>query len=117
MMPPSPGQWLWCRLIVLFALGTLLGHVCALEPGHHDLADVSAGIGSADLDFGGAVTIHEASCESLKPAFTWPGMRVTDSRPLPVPGLAVSGSARAWRAANAPVPRVPLFVLHAALLI
>ena len=113
----SPDQSLWRRLIVLFAFGTLLGHVCVLEPGHHDLADVSAGIGSADPDLGGSVAIHAASCESLKSSSAWPGMRAIDSRPLPVPGLAVSGSARAWRAANVPVPRVPRFVLHAALLI
>jgi len=106
-----------CWLVVLFAVGTLLGPVCALESGHHHLADASAGIGSAGPDFGGPVTIDQASCESLKPASAWPVMRAIDSRPPPVPGLAVPDSTRAGRAATVPVPRLPLFVLHAALLI
>jgi hypothetical protein len=88
------------------------------EPGHHHhLADASAWIGSVGPDSGGPVAIDEASCESLKPASAWPVMRAIDSRPLPVSGLAVPGSAGAGQAATVPVPRLPLFVLHAALLI
>ena len=102
---------------MLFAVATMLGHVCGLEPGHHHLADASAWIGSAGPDSGGPVAIDEASCESLKPPSAWPVMRAIDSQPLPVPGLAVPGLARAGQAASAPVPRPPLFVLHAALLI
>jgi hypothetical protein len=117
MAPSSPGHRLMCRLVVLFAVGTLLGHVCALEPGHHHPADASAGIGFAGPDSGGPVAIDEASCENLKPASVWPVIRAIDNRPLPVPGLVVPGSVRAGRAASALVPRPPLFVLHAALLI
>jgi hypothetical protein len=111
------GSPLMCRLVLLFAVGTLLGHVCAPEPGHHHLVDASACIGSTGPDSGGPMAIDEASCESLKPASAWPVMRAIDSRPLPVSGLAVRDSARAGRAADVPVPRLPLFVLHAALLI
>jgi hypothetical protein len=117
MAPSSPGHRLMCWLVVLFAFGTLLGHVCALEPGHHHPADASAGIGFAGPHSGEPVAIDEASCESLKPASVWPVIRVIDGRPLPVPGRAVPGSVRAGQAANVPVPRLPLFVLHAALLI
>jgi hypothetical protein len=105
------------RLVVAFAVATLLGHVCGLDPGHHHLADASAGIGSASHDSGGRVAIDDASCESLKPESAWPVMRTLDSQPLPFPGLAVPGSVRAGRAASAPGPHLPLFVLHAALLI
>jgi hypothetical protein len=105
------------RLVVAFAVATLLGHVCGLEPGHHHLADASAAIGSAGPDSGGPMAIGEASCESLKPASAWPVMRAVDSRPLPVPGPTVPGLPRVGRAADVPVPRLPLFVLHAALLI
>ena len=106
-----------CRLVVLFAVVTLLGHVCGLEPGHHHLADASAWISSAGPDSGGSVTIDEASCDSVKPTTVWPVIRNIDSRPLHVPDLVVPGSARAGWAPNLPVPRLPLFVLHAALLI
>lgn len=112
----SPGHQLMCRLVTLFAVATLLGHVCGLEPGHPHLADASTWIGSPGIDSGGPVAIDEASCESLKSASAWPVMRAIDSRPLPVPGLAC-GSAMAGRDADVPIPRLPLFVLHAALLI
>jgi hypothetical protein len=105
-----------CRLVALFAVAPLLGHVCELGSGHHHVADASAWIGSPGPDAGGSVAIDEASCESLRPASAWPVMRAIGSRPLPVPGLAVPGLARAGRVA-VPVPRLPLFVLHAALLI
>jgi hypothetical protein len=117
MAPSSPGSALMCRFVVLFAVATLLGHVCGLEPGHHHLADASTWIGSAGPDSGGAVAIGEASCESLKPASAWPGMRAVDSRPLPVLGPTVPSFVRARRAASASVQDVALFVLHAALLI
>jgi hypothetical protein len=106
-----------CRLVVLFAVATLLGHVCGLEPDHHHLADASVWIGSAASDVGGPVTIDEASCDSVKPTTVWPVIRPIDNQPLHVPGLAVPGSARAGWAQNVPVPRLRLFVLHAALLI
>jgi hypothetical protein len=105
------------RLVVAFAVATLLGHVCGLEPGHHHLTDASAGIGSASHDSGGRVAIDDASCESLKPESAWPVMRVIDGQPLPVPGPTVPGLPRVGRAADVPVPRLALFVLHAALLI
>jgi hypothetical protein len=117
MAPPSPGPRLMCRLVVLFAVATLLGHVCGLEPDHHHLADASAGIDSAGPDSGGPAAIDEASCDSVKPTTVWPVMRTIDNPPLPVPGLAVPGLVRAGRIADVPVPRLPLFVLHAALLI
>ena len=106
-----------CRLVVLFAIGVLLGHVCALEPDHRHAANASASIGSAGPDSGEPVAIEDASCESLKPASAGPVMRAIDSPPLPVPGRAVQGSVSAECASNVPVPRLPLFVLHAALLI
>ena len=105
------------RLVVLFAIGTLLGHVCGLEPGHQHLADASASIGSTGPDSDGPVAIEDASCDSLKPASLWPVIRAIDSRPLVVPGLAVRASARARRDVDVAIPRLPLFVLHAALLI
>ena len=117
MVPSSPGHRLMSRLVVAFAVATMLGHVCGLDPGHHHLADASAEIGSAGHDTGGRVAIDDASCESLKPASAWPVMRAIDGQPLPVPGLAVPRSVRAGQAASVPVPRPPLFVLHAALLI
>jgi hypothetical protein len=117
MTPSSPGRWLMGRLVMMFAVATLLGHVCTRDPAHHHRAEASVGIGSAGPDSGGPVVIDEASCESLKPASAWPVMRAIDSGPLPVSGLAVPGSARAGQAATVPVPRLPLFVLHAALLI
>jgi hypothetical protein len=117
MVPWSPGHPLMCRLVVLFAVGALLGHVCALEPNHHHLANASASIGSAGPDAGEPVAMEDASCEGLKPASAWPVLRAIDSPPLSVPGRAVPGSVRAGRAASALVPRPPLFLLHAALLI
>ena len=117
MAPSSPGPRLVCRLVVLFAVATLLGHVCGLDPDHHHLADASAWIDSAGPDSGRPVAIDEASCESLKSASAWPVMRAVDSRPFPVPGLAARGSASGGRAADVPIPRLPLFVLYAALLI
>jgi hypothetical protein len=117
MAPPSPGPRLMCRLVVLFAVATLLGHVCGLEPDHHHLADASAWIGSAGPDSGGPVTIDEASCDSVKPTTVWPVIRPIDSQPLHVADLVVPGSARAGWAPNVPVPCLRLFVLHAALLI
>jgi hypothetical protein len=115
----SPGQRLMSWLVVLFAAGTLLGHVCVLEPGHPHLGDPSAGIGSAGSDSGGPVTIDEASCESLKPASAsaWSVMRAIDNRSLPAAGLAGRDPVRVGRAASASVRHPPLFVLHAALLI
>lgn len=117
MAPSSPGSALMCRLVVLFAVATLLGHVCGLEPDHHHPANASVSIGSAGPDSGEPVAIEDASCESLKPASAWPVMRAIDSPSLPVPGRAVQGLVRAEWASNVPVPRLPLFVLHAALLI
>jgi hypothetical protein len=102
---------------MVFAVATLLGHVCTLEPAHHHRAEASAWIGSAGPDSCGPVAIDEASCESLKPATAWPLMRAIDGQPLPVPGPIVPGLPRVGRAADVPVPRLPLFVLHAALLI
>ena len=106
-----------CRLVVLFAIGVLLGHVCAVEPGHHHPASASAWISSAGPDSVEPVAIEDASCDSLKPASAWPVMRAIDSPPLPVPARAVQGSVRAGWASNVPGRRLPLFVLHAALLI
>lgn len=106
-----------CRLVVLFAVATLLGHVCGLEPDHHHLADATAWISPAGFDSGGAVTIDEASCDSVKPTTVWPVIRPIDSQSLHVVDLVVPGSARAGWAPNVSVPRLPLFVLHAALLI
>jgi hypothetical protein len=117
MAPSSLGRQLMCRVVVLFAFGVLLGHVCALEPAHHHRADASVGIGSAGPDSGGPVAIDDASCENLKPESAWPVMRAIDGQPLPVPGHTVPGLPRVGRAADVPVPRLPLFVLHAALLI
>ena len=117
MAPSSPGSARMCRLVVLFAVATLLGHVCGLEPDHHHPANASVSIGSAGPDSGEPVAIEDASCESLPPASAWPVMRAIDSPPLPVPGRAVQGLMRAEWASNVPVPRLPLFVLHAALLI
>ena len=104
------------RLVVAFAVATLLGHVCGLDPGHHHLADASAPLGSASHDSGGRVAIYDASCESLKPESAWPVMRAIDGQPLPVPGPIVAWFAEGGRAADVPVPRLPLWVLHAALL-
>jgi hypothetical protein len=104
------------RLVVLFAVATLLGHVCGLEPDHY-LVDASAWIGSAGPDSGGSVAIDEASCDSVKPTTVWPVIRPIDNQPVHVAGLVVPGSARAGWAPNVPVPRLRLFVLHAALLI
>jgi hypothetical protein len=119
MAPSSPGYALMGRVVVLFAVATLLGHVCGLEPGHHHQADASTGIGSPGPDSGGPVAIDGASCESLKPAAGWPGpvVRAIDSQPLHVPDLVEPGSTRGGWAPNVPVPRLRLFVLHAALLI
>lgn len=117
MAPPSPGPGLLCRLVVLFAVSTLLGHVCGLEPGHHHLAGASAWIIPAGADSGGPVTIDEASCDSVKPTTVWPVIRPIASQPLHVPNLVEAGSARAGWAPNLPIPRLRLFVLHAALLI
>jgi hypothetical protein len=117
MAPPSPGPRLMCRWAVLFAVATLLGHVCGLEPGHHHLADASAWISPGGPDSGGPVTIEAASCDSVKPTTVWPVIRPIDGQPLQVADLVEPGSARADWAPNVPVPRLRLFVLHAALLI
>jgi hypothetical protein len=117
MAPSSPGRRLMRRFVMLFALGTLLGHVCALEPGHHHPVDGSPWIGPGGQDSRGPLPIDEASCENVKPASVWPVIRLIDTWPLSLPDLAVLGSIRAWRAASIPVSRPPLFVLHAALLI
>jgi hypothetical protein len=117
MAPSLRGPQLMRRLVVLFAVATLLGHVCGLEPDHHHLADASAWIGSAGPDSGRSMTIDEASCDSVKPTAVWPVIRPIDSQPPYVPDLVVPGSARAGWAPNVQVPRLRLFVLHAALLI
>jgi hypothetical protein len=63
------------------------------------------------------VTIEAASCDSVKPTTVWPVIRPIDGQPLQVADLVEPGSARADWAPNVPVPRLRLFVLHAALLI
>ena len=113
----SPGHRLMCQLVVLFALGTLLGHVCALEGGHAHPPHMASSASSADTHSGGSVAIHEGSCEGLKPTSTSSVLRLIGSRPLAVSYLVVAAPATAAGIVSAPVPRQALFVLHGAALL
>jgi hypothetical protein len=117
MAPSSPDSARMCRLVVLFAVATLLGHVCGLEP----------------IIITRPTPRYRSAPPAPIPASPWrsrtPLVRASRRHPpgpscepstahrFPSPGRAVQGLVRAEWASNVPVPRLPLFVLHAALLI
>jgi len=116
-MIPSHRRQIRAWLVLLVAIGAVLGHVCLMPLHTHadEAASATPSPGGHDDSDGRAV--YRASCEALPtaPAQLPPSARVVSTLAPPPPPIA-----REAARVSAPVFRVespPLFLLHAALLI
>ena len=105
--------WVTTLLLVAAMLG-VLGHICAV-PLHAHAVPIE-GHGSHDDDAADH-SVHTASCEAAKGGLTIAAvMPVPQAAELPV--APVASCRQLWPCLDVPTPEsLPLFLLHAALLI
>jgi hypothetical protein len=108
-----------CRAILVVALATLLGHVCALESeAAHGPAEHARSTGATPAYPGDdAPDVHAASCDGIKPASMASLVWMADSRPMATVRLGRMWSRPSLWVSSFAVSRPVLFILHASLLI
>jgi hypothetical protein len=104
-------------LVLLVAIGALLGHVCTMPLHAHAEEAASATAGSGGHDDSDDHVVYHASCEALRtaPAQLTPSVMMSSTivrAPVPVARETARVAASVFRAESP-----PLFLLHAALLI
>lgn len=115
-MTPSHRRQVRAWLVLLVAIGAVLGHVCMMPLHAHAEDATSATPDPAGHDDSDARAVYRASCEALRSAPAQPPtsavMASTLGPPPPLPREVARVPAPVVRAGSP-----PLFLLHAALLI
>jgi hypothetical protein len=105
--------------LLVVALATLLGHVCALEPeaAHGPAALARSTEAPPEHSGEDAPDVHAASCDGIKPTSTGPLVSTVENPRMASVRLARIRPRDALAASSLSVQRPALFILYASLLI
>jgi hypothetical protein len=105
------------RLLTLLGVGVLILHVCALDAEAHGTSDQVVSTTPVRSDAGHASAIHVASCDGIKPGLSSAAPTTITNRTPPETSAVTIRGRLTLEATHVPIPRPPLFLLHASLLI